>query len=124
MFTSADRIPDLYEQMHDIWYTIRNYDRENGQIVVRKLISDPDIWRTIFDLRDESLERLLSSLDSVTMPFQCLDATLLTNQFYLQVTQYSASDAASQLRRDLLENASDRASNPNPSGILIQERVT
>ncbi len=68
--------------MYDIWDTIHKYDTKNTEIVIRKLISNPDVRKTIFDLRDESLERLLSSLVSVTVFFQCLDATLLINAIY------------------------------------------
>ncbi len=114
---------DLYEQTHrDMWDKFCIYDYENAAIVIRKLISDPDARKTIFDLRDGSLERLLSSLYWVTVYFQCLDATLLTNficRLFITVTLvYLPGCDVTCWRRRLNGHLI-----PALSGVLIQERV-
>lgn len=118
-----DMILDLYKQTYyEIRGTIHAYDFENVAIVISKLIFDPDLRKTIFDLRDKSLEQLLSSLDLVTVSFQCLDATLLTNFIYRLIQtltlMFLPSCEVTCWRMRL-----NRRLNPAPSGALRQERV-
>lgn len=74
--------PELYKQKdNDVWFSIWEYDIKNAEIVISKLISDPDIRKTLFDLRDENLEQLFDVLNDVTLSFNLWVLLCLRNFF-------------------------------------------
>ncbi len=60
-----------------IWsQEIQGYDLKEAEIVISKLLSDPYLRTSIFDLQEESLRVLVASLNLVTVSIQSIGATL------------------------------------------------